>query len=68
MLIDFFFVFFKVIVLARVIADTDDDQVMLTANAIMKLAELLLLTNTSLITQIGNGNKIFEYIIIVLYF
>jgi hypothetical protein len=44
---------FQVVILARVIADTDDEQVTLTALAIMKLADLLLLTNTSLITQIG---------------
>lgn len=41
-------------VLARVIADTDDEQVTLTAQAIMKLAELLLQPNINLITQIGN--------------
>ena len=41
------------IVLARVIADTDDEQVRLTADAIIKLADLLLQTNISLITQIG---------------
>lgn len=41
------------IILARVIADSDDEQVALTALAIMKLADLLVQTNTSLITQIG---------------
>ena len=40
-------------ILARVIADSDDEQVTLTALAIMKLADLLLMTNISLITQIG---------------
>jgi len=46
--------FLKVIVLARVIADSDDENVTLTALAIMKIAELLTLNNTSLITQLGN--------------
>ena len=41
------------IILARVIADTDDEQVTLTALAIMKLADLLLQSNITLITQIG---------------
>jgi hypothetical protein len=36
-----------------VIADSDDEQVTLTAHAIMKLADLLLQINISLITQIG---------------
>ncbi|CAF0881764.1 unnamed protein product [Rotaria sordida] len=44
---------FQVIVLARVIADSDDEQVTLTALAIMKLADLLLQTNITLITQIA---------------
>lgn len=35
------------------IADSDDEQVTLTAHAIMKLADLLLQINISLITQIG---------------
>lgn len=41
------------VILARVIADSDDEQVTLTALAVMKLADLLQLTNISLITQIG---------------
>jgi hypothetical protein len=44
---------FQVIVLARVIADSDDEQVTLTARAIMKLADLLSQINRSLITQIA---------------
>ncbi|CAF4234575.1 unnamed protein product, partial [Rotaria sp. Silwood2] len=44
---------FQVIVLARVIADSDDEQVTLTALVIMKLADLLLQNNISLITQIA---------------
>ena len=44
---------FQVIVLARVIADSDDEQVTLTAHAIMKLSSLLSSINISLITQIG---------------
>ncbi|CAM4742108.1 unnamed protein product [Rotaria magnacalcarata] len=44
---------FQVIVLARVIGNTEDEQVTLTALAIMKLADLLLSTNISLITQIA---------------
>jgi len=44
---------FQVIILARVIAETDDEQVRLTAIAIMKIADLLLQTNTNLITKIG---------------
>ena len=43
----------QVVILARVIADTDNEQVALTALALMKLADLLLQSNTSLITQIG---------------
>ena len=39
--------------MARVIADSDDEQVTLTALAIMKLADLLQMTNIGLITQIG---------------
>lgn len=41
------------VILARVIADSDDEQVTLTALAIMKLADLLQMTNISLITQIA---------------
>ncbi|CAF3613919.1 unnamed protein product [Rotaria sp. Silwood1] len=44
---------FQVIVLARVIANSDDEQVTLTAHAIMKLADLLLQTNITLMTQIA---------------
>ena len=43
----------QVVILARVIADTDNEQVTLTALALMKLADLLLQSNISLITQIG---------------
>lgn len=43
------------------IADSDDEQVTLTAHAIMKLADLLLQINISLITQIGK-KKIRIYI------
>ena len=43
------------IVLARVIADSDDENVTLTALAIMKMADLLSLNNTSLVTQIGKN-------------
>ena len=41
------------IVLTRVIAETEDEQVELTAAAIKKISGLLLEQNTSLITQIG---------------
>ncbi|CAF1213803.1 unnamed protein product [Adineta steineri] len=44
---------FQVIILTRVISDNEDEQVALTAHAIMKLAELLLQTNTALVTQIA---------------
>lgn len=54
---------FQVIVLARVIAETDDEQVRLTAIAIMKIADLLLQTNTNLITQIGRKLFLTEKVI-----
>ncbi|CAF1396020.1 unnamed protein product [Adineta ricciae] len=44
---------FQVIVLTRVIAETEDEQVELTAAAIKKISNLLLEKNTSLITQIA---------------
>lgn len=48
----------QVIVLTRVIAENDAEQVTLTAEAIRKLSELLLNTNTSLVTQIGNFERL----------
>jgi hypothetical protein len=47
-----------------VIADSDDENVTLTALAIMKLADLLLQNNIGLITQIGK-NKIQSFGIVV---
>ncbi|UJR31012.1 hypothetical protein I4U23_018523 [Adineta vaga] len=44
---------FQIIILTRVIADSEDEQVALTAKAVTKLSDLLLHTNTGLVTQIA---------------
>lgn len=55
-------------ILARVIADSDDEQVTLTALAIMKLADLLQMTNISLITQIGKMNVLKTWKNVIFFF